>query len=143
MKTIFSFIMCVLFVIPSLSSQVTKVFTKSVSIQSTDRAYLLLPGPVKKEIWKEDYLRITVLVKTDQINDNVLQRLFTVGRYSIDIAENELSAYLNITMPKALHMVTVKGIEMKEVYTFFVQYPDGYELMLKETQIEELGQRAL
>jgi hypothetical protein len=135
--------MCVLFVIPSLSSQVTKVFTKSVSIQSTDRAYLLLPGPVKKEIWKEDYLRITVLVKTDQINDNVLQRLFTVGRYSIDIAENELSAYLNITMPKALHMVTVKGIEMKEVYTFFVQYPDGYELMLKETQIEELGQRAL
>ena len=143
MKTIFSFIMCVLFVIPSLSSQVTKVFTKSVSIQSTDRAYLLLPGPVKKEIWKEDYLRITVLVKTDQINDNVLQRLFTVGRYSIDIAENELFAYLNITMPKALHMVTVKGIEMKEVYSFFVQYPDGYELMLKETQIEELGQRAL
>ena len=108
--------MCVLFVIPSLSSQVTKVFTKSVSIQSTDRAYLLLPGPVKKEIWKEDYLRITVLVKTDQINDNVLQRLFTVGRYSIDIAENELFAYLNITMPKALHMVTVKGIEIGETW---------------------------
>lgn len=136
MKKSITFILCVLFVIPIVSGQVSKVFTKSVSIQTTDRAYLSLPGPVKKELWKEDYLRITVLVKAGQINENILQRLFTVGRYSIDIAENEMSAYLNIVMPKALHKVTIKGIEMKESYSFFIQYPDGYDLILQDVRLE-------
>ena len=133
-----------LFAATLLSGQANKIFTKSVALQSSDRAYLDLPGPIQLESWKEDYLRITVQVKARHISENILQRLFIVGRYNIEVTENKSAAFLGIRMPKALHPVTVKGAEMHESYSFLVQYPESYNLILNKPNTNRtLGQRSL
>ena len=47
-----------------------------------------------------------------------------------------------ITMPKVANLVTVKGVLLKEVLTFNIAAPEGYEVIIKGENVSNdmLGQ---
>ena len=116
----------------SINAQVTKTLAKSISLDETKTAYLILPGPVNVSTWDNDYIRVTTTINVQNMNENILKCLVMAGRYSIEVKVDKYGKMLAIKMPHVENFVFVKGVDLIESYSFEVTYPKGYHIAVKE-----------
>lgn len=118
MKKIYTILL--FFVVLSLSAQSKKSFVKSVQAVSK-KVVIQLSGTSQVNEWQEDFIRITTTVQLTNFSEDILKRLFSVGRYSLVSVPKEGVLYLS--MPKVLRPVSIKGIYLNEILNYEIFVP--------------------
>ena len=131
MKGVITMIVFVLSVF-NLFAQTEKEVTKSVALNQTEVAYLMLPGDVKVTEWDKPFIRVTTTIAVANMTDQIVERLIMVGRYSLESKEDKTGRMMVVKMPKVDHYVAVQGVNLVESYSFDVQAPEGYRVIVKE-----------
>lgn len=137
MKTIITLIVLAFAFVTTTQAQVEKVLVKSVALDGNSLAVVNLPGDVSVLEWDKDYIRVTATVNVLNFDDNIAKRLVVVGRY--ELKTETVEGQLVITMPKVSNLVTIKGILLQENFSFEVQSPKGYQVIVKTTAQAEEG----
>jgi hypothetical protein len=106
------------------SPQAEKTVIKSIPIQTAATATFELPGEVSASEWDKEYIRVTATIKVLNSSENILDRLIMVGRY--EIQATEVDGELIIQMPKMMHHIAVKGVDLEEVLEFEVNVPKNF-----------------
>jgi|GEM_PF-1150007 len=132
MKNLFTLLVLVLTVVATTQAQTEKTLTKSVDLAATHTTYVMLPGDVAVNEWDEDYLRVTTTVNVVNMNDNIVKRLVMVGRYTIETKSDKYGKMMILRMPNVKNFVTVRGVDLKENYSFEIDAPKGYKVIVKE-----------
>ena len=141
MKNLLTLLILV-FAFTATFAQTEKTLTKSVALNETHTAYEMLPGEVAVTEWNESFVRITTTINVENMSENIVKRLVIVGRYSIEAQEDKFGKMMVIKMPKAAHHVTVQGVELAETYTFEINAPKGYKVVVKEDLNPQAPQNA-
>lgn len=119
----------------TVSAQVEKELVKSIAVETTTGsamgAVITLPGKATVTEWDNNYIRITTHIRVENMAETIVKQLLSVGRYTVESHLNEKTQVLTIDMPKMAHFVTVKGVDVREVLTFQISIPRGYEVILK------------
>lgn len=131
MKTLFTLLVLVL-AFATTNAQTEKTLTKSLAVNETHTAFVMLPGDVEVAEWNEDYIRVTTTINVANMSENIVKRLVVVGRYSIESKEDKFGKMMVIKMPKVAHYVAVQGVDLVESYNFEIQAPKGYRVVVKE-----------
>ena len=113
-------------------AQTEKTLTKSLALNETHTAFVMLPGDVSLTTWDENFLRVTTTIQVANMSENIVKRLVVVGRYSIETKEDKFGKMMVIKMPKVAHYVAVQGVDLVESYDFKIQAPKGYKVVVKE-----------
>jgi|VirMetMinimDraft_7_1064189.scaffolds.fasta_scaffold45568_2 hypothetical protein len=122
MKTIFTlFILSILFV-PTSFGQSQKTFVKSLTANAPSIA-VDLEGKTQVTEWEESFVRITTTIELSNFNEEILKRLVSVGRYSIETSTS--NGIMTIQMPKLATKVTIRGQVLSEVLTYEILVPEG------------------
>ena len=132
MKKLLTVLVFVLGLTTIINAQAVKTLTKSVALNQTQKAYAVLPGEVAVSEWKENFIRVTTTVNVKNMSDNIVKRLIMVGRYGLEIKEDKSGDMMIIKMPKVAHHVTVQGVELDESYSFEINCPKGYKVVVKD-----------
>ncbi len=129
MKHIFTILIFTLLFAQSATAQSQKTFVKSLTLESNE-ILADLDGTMTVSEWDKDFVRITATVNVTNFSEEILKRLFIVGRYSLEAAlENEIMV---IRMPKLATKVTIKGKELKEKVSYQISVPRGTIVHQKE-----------
>jgi len=131
MKTLFTLLVLVLAATTTFA-QTEKTLTKSLALNETHTAFVMLPGDVSLTTWDENFLRVTTTIQVANMSENIVKRLVVVGRYSIETKEDKFGKMMVIKMPKVAHYVAVQGVDLVESYDFKIQAPKGYKVVVKE-----------
>ncbi len=132
MKKLLTVLVIVLGLTTIINAQTVKTLTKSVALNQTQKAYAVLPGEVAVSEWNENFIRVTTIVKVENMSENIVKRLVMVGRYSLETKEDKSGDMMFIKMPKVAHHVTVQGVELDESYSFEINYPKGFKVIVKD-----------
>jgi hypothetical protein len=109
-------------------AQSEKTLVKSIVVESSV-AVFDLPGEVAVSTWDNDYIRVSATISMPNNDENFLKRLIALGRYDIvNLTEN---GNMVIKMPKTHNKITVKGVEMTEVFKFQISVPKS--LIIKKS----------
>ena len=140
MKNVFTLLILVFGIVATTQAQVEKTLVKSVALEASANLTVALPGAVEVEEWDKDFVRVTTNLKVENMNENIVKQLVIVGRYNVETATEGQA--IVITMPKVANLVTVKGVLLKEVLTFNIAAPEGYEVIIKGENVSNdmLGQ---
>jgi hypothetical protein len=131
MKILFT-ILILAFVNTFAFSQTEKTLTKSVAVNETHTAFVILPGDVALTEWNESFIRITTTINVENMSENIIKRLLVLGRYSVETKEDKFGKMIVIKMPKVYHNIAVKGVQLIETYSFRINVPSGYKVVVKE-----------
>jgi hypothetical protein len=131
MKTLLTLLVLVLAATTTFA-QTEKTLTKSLALNETHTAFVMLPGDVSLTTWDENFLRVTTTIQVANMSENIVKRLVVVGRYSIETKEDKFGKMMVIKMPKVAHYVAVQGVDLVESYDFKIQAPKGYKVVVKE-----------
>lgn len=110
------------FVVLGIQAQSEKSFVKSISAES-NQVVLQFAGSTEVNEWNEDFIRITTTVHLTNFNEDILKRLFSVGRYSLEKETNE--GKMQLSMPKLLRPVSIKGVQLNERLIYQIFVPKG------------------
>jgi len=148
MKKIFTLLVLVCGLTVAMKAQTEKTLTKRVDLNKTHTAYVMLAGNVDVTEWEEDYVRLTTTITVENMNEGVVERLILVGRYNVQTKADKYGKRMVIEMPNIANFVAVKGVDLVESYSFEINAPKGYKVVVKEdlnpnaqqTQKATLGQ---
>jgi hypothetical protein len=132
MKNLLAILFFVFGLTTTINAQTEKTLTKSFAVNETQMAFVMLPGDVAVSEWNEKYIRLTTNVMVENMSENILKRLVIVGRYNIEVKEDKYGKMIVVKMPDVAHFVTVKGVDLVESYTFEINVPAGYKVVIKE-----------
>ena len=99
MKTLLTLLVLVLAATTTFA-QTEKTLTKSLALNETHTAFVMLPGDVSLTTWDENFLRVTTTIQVANMSENIVKRLVVVGRYSIETKEDKFGKMMVIKMPK-------------------------------------------
>ena len=122
MKKLFTLLFISILFTQASFAQSQKTFVKSLNPTANSVA-IDLEGEVAVNEWSETFIRITTTVEVTNFNEDILKRLVSVGRYSMETANND--GVMMISMPKLATKVTIKGQVLNEVLTYEVFVPKG------------------
>ena len=103
-------------------AQSKKTFVKSLAAE-TKNIVLNLPGNAEVIEWNEQFVRVTTTIIITNFSEDILKRLFAVGRYSL-ISSVEQSV-MTLNMPKIDRKVSIKGVMLNEILSYKVFVPAG------------------
>lgn len=116
----------------TINAQTTKTLSKSVNLGTTKTMYILLPGTVNVTVWEEDYLRVTTNLVVENMDESITKQLIMIGRYNLAVKTDKYGKMMYLKMPNVANFVMVKGVDLEEHYTFEVNAPKNYEVIVKE-----------
>ncbi len=122
MKTLFTLLFISILFAQASFAQSQKTFVKSLNPTANSVA-IDLEGKVAVNEWSETFIRITTTVEVTNFDEDILKRLVSLGRYSIE-AENK-DGVMMISIPKLATKVTIKGQVLDEVLTCEIFVPKG------------------
>jgi hypothetical protein len=135
MKILITFLILV-FTINNLNAQVNKTLVKSLAVETTtsytSKVIVMLPGKVDIKEWNKSFIRITTNIMVKNMSENIVKRLVIVGRYTLEVKEDKYGKMMIIKMPNVVHYVAVQGVGLIETYTFEVNAPEGYKVVVKQ-----------
>lgn len=132
MKKIFTSLFFVFGWIVLTNAQLTKTLSKSVDLETTHTAYVMLPGDVVVTEWEEDYLRVTTTLDVENMSEHIVKRLLVLGRYNLVSKTDKYGKMMVLTMPNTANFVTIKGVDLIERYNFAINAPKGYRVIVKD-----------
>lgn len=124
MKYLFTLMIATVFSVAAFG-QAEKTIVKSIPIQAI-AATFELPGETTVAEWDKEYIRITATIQVSNTTEQILARLITVGRY--EIQATEVDGEVIIQMPKMMHHIAVKGVELEETIKFEVSVPKNFSV---------------
>ena len=95
-----------------------KSLTANASSISVD-----LEGNTEITEWEESFLRVTTTIELSNFNEDILKRLVSVGRYSVETTTS--NGVMTIKMPKLATKVTIRGQVLNEILTYEILVPKG------------------
>lgn len=129
MKNLFTLIALMFVFATATFAQAEKTLIKSIPAENMMAALVELPGEVQVSNWDKSFVRVTAVIRVNNTTESILKRLVMVGRYEINIQEDNNS--LVLSMPKTEHTVIIKGVNLEEVLSFEVQAPAGMKVVIK------------
>ncbi len=137
MKNFIATIALFFFFVATSFGQAEQTITKSL-VAEASTAVLQLSGKVETSTWDKDFIRITATVKVTNSSDDILKKLILVGRYEIQVQNN--NGEMIISMPKLEQTVVVKGVELAEIISYEVQIPSHLQVVVKNNQAKATAQ---
>jgi hypothetical protein len=128
MKKIITFAVLMFCLITFTFAQSEKTLVKSIAIENSVTVFDL-PGEHTTTVWENDYIRVSTTISMPNNNEDFLKRLIALGRYDL-VVVNE-NGNMVIRMPKTHNKITVKGVEMSEIFKFQISIPAN--LMIKKS----------
>ena len=122
MKTIFTFFIFSILFVQTSFGQSQKTFVKSLSANASSIS-VDLEGKTEVTEWEESFVRVTTTIELSNFSEEILKRLVSVGRYSIETTTN--NGVMTIQMPKLATKVTIRGQVLNEVLTYEILVPEG------------------
>lgn len=122
MKTIFTIFILSILAVSTSFGQSQKTFVKSLTANASSIA-LDLEGKTEIAEWDEAFVRITTTIELSNFNEEILKRLVSVGRYSIETTTN--NGVMTIQMPKLATKVTIRGQVLNETLSYEILVPEG------------------
>lgn len=116
-----------LLLVGQATSQAKTTLVKSLPTNELSTS-INLPGEVASSEWDKNYIRVTINIQASNTTDQILKRLVSLGRYELKTVEKE--GGLEISMPKIAHLVTIKGVDLEEIFSFEVQLPKGMKISI-------------
>ena len=110
-------------------AQSQKTLVKSIPIEGAS-IVASLEGTVETTEWDKDFVRVTATVDVKNFNEDILKRLFSVGRY--EIVATTKDGVTTLMMPKLATKVTIRGQQLLEEVTYEISVPKGMALEVKE-----------
>jgi hypothetical protein len=132
MKRIFTLLVLVFGLALAMNAQIEKTLAKTVNLNETHTAYVMLAGNVDVTEWEEDYIRLTTTITVANMSKSIVERLILVGRYTVETKTDKYGKRMVIEMPNVAHFVAVRGVDLVESYTFEINAPKGYKVVVKE-----------
>ncbi|MCH2022555.1 MAG: hypothetical protein MK207_08770 [Saprospiraceae bacterium] len=132
MKNLLTTLFLVIGITNFITAQTEKTITKSFAVNQSQMAFVMLPGDVTVNEWNENYIRLTTNVTVENMSENIVKQLVIVGRYNIEVKEDKYGKMIVVKMPDIAHFVTVKGVALVESYTFEINTPVGYKVVIKD-----------
>jgi hypothetical protein len=122
MKSIF-FVCCFLVtIVSSIHSQSKTTLVKSMPTEAPSVVFDI-PGEIKTSSWDKDYIRITITIEVTNNNEDVLKKLVSLGRY--DFKSTLENGNQIISIPKLIHKISMKGVDLVEKLSLEVMLPYG------------------
>lgn len=118
-------------------AQSSKTLVKSVSLDGNTHVIAALPGAVSVSKWDSDFMRITVVVEVANSTEDILKRLVEVGRYEIQVTEQNGSLLLN--MPKIQTPVSIKGTALVEKIRYEISAPQKVHVDVRNQDGSVMG----
>ena len=128
----FIILLIIVFGFTTMNAQTQKTLIKKVDLKGTKTAFIMLPGDVGVTQWDEDHLRVTTTIDVENMDENIVKRLVIVGRYEIQIKVDKYGKMYILEMPKVKNYVAVKGVDLVEKYSFKIDAPKGYKIVVKQ-----------
>jgi hypothetical protein len=122
MKTIFTFFVLLILSVQTSFGQSQKTFVKSLTANASSIA-VDLEGNTEITEWKESFVRVTTTIELSNFNEEILKRLVSVGRYSVETTTS--NDIMTIKMPKLSTKVTIRGQVLNEILTYEILVPEG------------------
>lgn len=114
-----------LLLVGQATSQAKTTLVKSLPTNESSTS-INLPGEVVSSEWDKNHIRVTINIQASNTSDQILKRLVSLGRYELKSVETD--GALEISMPKIAHLVTIKGVDLEEIFSFEVQLPKGMKI---------------
>ena len=130
MKKLFTLIIFLMTLTQTTWAQSQKTLIKSLPIEGAS-IVADLGGTVQTTEWDKDFVRITATVDVKNFSEEILKRLFAVGRY--EIVATTKDGVTTLTMPKLATKVTIRGQQLLEEVTYEISVPRGMSLEIKES----------
>jgi hypothetical protein len=122
MKKVFTFLIISFLFTQTSFAQSQKTFVKSLAAHSSS-IFVDLEGAADISEWSETFIRVTTTIKIRNFNEDILKRLISVGRYTLETTTED--GVMRISMPKLARKVTIKGQALNEVLTYEIFVPSG------------------
>lgn len=129
MKTIFTFFVLLILSVQTSFCQSQKTFVKSLTANASSIS-VDLEGNTEITEWEESFLRVTTTIELSNFNEDILKRLVSVGRYSVETTTS--NGVMTIKMPKLATKVTIRGQVLNEILTYEILVPKGMTVELIE-----------
>jgi len=129
MKYIFTLIVTIFLGASTLMAQSQKTFVKSMALQG-HAIDIDIASTVDVQTWDKDFVRLTVTIDVVNFSEDILKRLFSVGRYELQSTVKD--GKMVIAMPKLETTVTIRGQELKEIVNLQVTVPQGVSVDMPE-----------
>lgn len=126
MKYLFTLIMTITFSVAAFG-QAEKTIIKSIPIQAI-AATFELPGETTVAEWDKEFIRITATIQVTNTTEQILARLITIRRYEFQVTE--IDGEVIIQMPKMMHHIAVKGIQLEESIQFEISVPKNFDVKM-------------
>ena len=122
MKTIFTFFILSILFVQTSTGQSQKTFVRSLTANVSSIS-VDLEGKTEVTEWKESFVRVTTTIELSNFNEEILKRLVSVGRYSVETTTS--NDIMTIQMPKLATKVTIRGEVLNEILTYEILVPEG------------------
>lgn len=116
----------------SLFAQSSSTLVKTIDNKGAVVIVANLQGKVTVKETDTKFLRITTSIEATNIAEDMLQRLITAGRYTIQ-ADVDASGNCILTMPSISKRVVIKGLDLVDVLSFEIEMPKGMSFQNKST----------
>lgn len=110
-------------------AQGQKTFVKSLTLESAS-IFVDINATATITEWDKNFVRITATIDVPNFSEEILNRLFMVGRY--DIVSTVENGKMIITMPKLAKPVTIRGELLIEGVSYEIAVPEGTIVNVKE-----------
>lgn len=131
MKNLITLLVLVFALVTNMQAQVEKTLVKSIALQGSTAAVVTLPGEVTVNEWDKDFIRVTATVNVLNFDENITKRLIVVGRYELKTAMQD--GKMIIEMPKVSNLVTIRGTQLQETFSFEVSTPKNFSVQVINT----------
>lgn len=133
MKKIFTLFILSFLTVQMSVAQSQKTFVKSL-VANASTVSVNLVGDTEVTEWDEQFIRVTTTIELTNFNEEILKRLVSVGRYTLETTTKD--GVMMINMPKLSTKVTIKGQILNEVLRYEILVPQGITV---ETRTEDNG----
>jgi hypothetical protein len=135
MKNLITLLILVFAIATNLQAQAEKTLVKSIALEGTTAATVTLPGEVTTSEWDKDFIRVTATINVLNFDENITKRLVIVGRYELKTALKD--GKMTIEMPKVSNLVTIRGTQLQETFSFELNVPKNYNVQIINTAAAE------
>ncbi|MEN0002952.1 MAG: hypothetical protein AAF798_02365 [Bacteroidota bacterium] len=114
-----------------VAQQAEKTLVKAFNLQGHDLIQIELDGPVEVRTWKQNILRVQMVIKLENGSENLLKSLVQIGRYNLKSGIGEQG--FHIFAPNMKREVKIGGKVINESLTYVIYAPEGVQVKLPNT----------
>lgn len=130
MKTLATLLIAICMFVGNAFGQAQTSFVKTIALDNNTPIFALAGEVIVTES-NEDVIRINATINLTNSTETVLQRLFTLGRYNLEV--KSANGQLSVSAPKMANHVAIQGVDLLEMVRYEISVPRGTKYELQHT----------